>query len=260
MILISIITICYNNAPEVIATSESVDAQILKPHEHIIIDGSTADDIRKMLQGNNQPSYRKWISEPDRGIADAFNKGIINATGNVVVMLNSGDLLYNENVLEIVTREFMKYPGIFWIHGKYKLVRGKMWVIIGKAFEKKKLYRGMRSICHQTMFVKKELHTKFGLYDVKEKIAMDYDFLCRIADEPFRFIDVPLVVYAPGGTSSANYLQSLKDAKSVYERNRGKTMMLSFWQIRLKFLHYLLHSALGTFLYKIKTRLKLENT
>ena len=259
MAKISIITICFNNLDEMLATCQSVDNQKLKPFEHLVIDGSTNPEIRNHLQQNPQPPYRKWISEPDKGIADAFNKGVNMTTGDIVVMLNSGDTFFDENALSIVTDAFEKNPSIKWLHGKYQLIRGDQRVVIGKPYEKAKLYRGMRSICHQTMFVKKELHDKYGLYNTEEKIGMDYDFLCRIANEPFVFLNEVLVNFAPAGTSSVQYLQSLKDAKRIYEKHFGKSFWLWLWQIRLKFLYYLLRSPIGKFLYKIKTRLKLEN-
>lgn len=256
---ISIITICYNNLQDLLDTCSSVDGQALAPYEHIIIDGSALPDIKIQLEDHQQPPYRKWISEPDHGIADAFNKGLRNATGDIVVMLNSGDRLFDDQVLSTVTEAFRQHPDIQWLHGKYQLLRGNQEVIIGKPFEKSKLYRGMRSICHQTMFLRRSLHTRYGYYDTNEKIGMDYDLLCRIANEPFVFITKPLVKYAPAGTSSVQYLQSLKDAKRIYEKYHGKSFKLALWQIRLKFLYHLLHSPIGNFLYKIKTGLKLEN-
>jgi glycosyltransferase involved in cell wall biosynthesis len=259
MLKITVVTICFNNLSELENTCISVDRQLQKPYEHLVIDGSTLPDIKNYLEQNTQPAYRSWICERDNGIADAFNKGVQNAKGDILVMLNSADSFFDENVLAVVSKIFEDDPSIQWLHGKYRLVRAGREVIIGKPFEKKKLYRGMRSICHQTMFVKKELHTRFGLYDTNEKIGMDYDFLCRIAGEPFVFVPHVLVNFAPAGTSSVNYLASLKDARSIYEKYYGKSFMLRLWQVRLRLLHFLLHSPIGNFLYKIKTGLKLEN-
>ncbi len=256
---ISIITICFNNLSELIATSKSVDNQLQKPFEHIIIDGSTTNEIKYYLENNPQPLFRKWLYERDKGIADAFNKGIRLSAGKVLVMLNSADTLFDKHALQTVTKTFAENSSAKWLHGKYQLERGNQKVIIGKPFEKNKLYRGMRSICHQTMFIKKELHDLYGYYDTNEKIGMDYDFLCRIADEPFVFINKPLVSYAPAGISSTSYIQSLKDAKRIYEKHYGKNILLNLWQFRLMTLHYLLKSPVGNFLYKIKTKLKLEN-
>ena len=149
---ISIITICYNNLQELIATCQSVDEQDMLPYEHWIIDGSSDNYIRKYLTENAQPAYRKWVSEPDKGIGDAFNKGITLATGEIINMLNSGDLYADKAVLSLVNRFFDTDSSIQWLHGKYTIKRGGEWVTIGKSFEPQKLYRGMRSLCHQTIF------------------------------------------------------------------------------------------------------------
>lgn len=259
MYLISVITICYNNPDKLISTCSSVDTQRLLPFEHIIIDGSTTPDIKNYLEKNQQPSYRKWIVEQDDGISDAFNKGIRNCKGDIIVMLNSGDIFYDEHTLKIVSDQFEKNKTIQWLHGKYKILRGNAWVIIGKPFEKKKLYRGMRSICHQTMFIKKSLHEKYGLYNTEENIAMDYEFLCRISNESFAFVARPLIIFEPSGLSSSQYLISLKHAKKIYEKYFGKSIILRIWQMRLRFLNYLLKSPIGNFLYKIKIKFRLEN-
>jgi glycosyltransferase involved in cell wall biosynthesis len=256
---LTVITISFNNLQEVINTIKSVDIQFNKPFEHLIIDGSLNSEVKDYLENNKQPNFRKWICEPDSGIADAFNKGINMANGNILVMLNSGDRFFDENVIETVLYAFSEDTMLQWVHGKYKLQRGGQSVIIGKPFEKDRLYRGMRSICHQSMFVKKSLHDKYGLYNLNQKIAMDYDFVCRIANEKFLFIEKPLIKFASGGISTTDYLQSLKEMKAVYNKYFGISFLLNLWQIRLKLLFYLLKSPIGIFLYKLKTSFKLEN-
>jgi glycosyltransferase involved in cell wall biosynthesis len=256
---ITVITICFNNPDDIISTCKSVDMQDQKPFEHLIIDGSTTSAIKNHLENNPQPSYRRWICEKDDGISDAFNKGIMHAQGDIVVMLNSGDTFYDEHTIDIATTSFEKDNNLQWLHGKYELHRGHTWIIIGKPFAKSKMYRGMRSICHQTMFVKKTLHNKYGLYDKQLKIGMDYDFLLRIANEKFIFLETPLVKFAPAGISNAAYLSSLKEIKNSYKKYYGNSIFLEIWQLRLKLLHYLLNTEFGKLLFKIKTRLKLEN-
>ncbi|RFM26490.1 glycosyltransferase [Deminuibacter soli] len=256
---ISVITICFNNLEELKVTCASVDMQTTPPYEHWIIDGSSNNEIRDYLQHTPQPAYRKWLCERDRGIADAFNKGVLRATGDIVNMLNSADYYINEHILAIVTKAFEQNPDIRWLHGKYQLLRGNIWVTIGKPFEASKLYRGMRSLAHQSMFVRKDLHDQYGLYKENISIAMDYDFVCRIAAEPMLFVPEPLIVFAPDGTSQQNYMESLKQNKQVYKSYFGSSLRLDAWQIRLKLLHYLLHSPVGHQLYKLKVALKMEN-
>lgn len=256
---ISIITICFNNLEELKTTCKSVDAQLLPPFEHWIIDGSSTPEIRTYLSTISQPAYRKWLSESDKGIGDAFNKGVQRAAGDIINMLNAGDYYYDQNTLSLVTSAFEANPAIQWLHGKYRLQRGGSWVIIGKPFEKSKLYRGMRSLSHQSMFIKKELHTTYGLYDTSLRNAMDYDFVCRIAAEPMLFIEQPLVVFAPGGVTDTRYLKALEEVRIVYEKYFGFSLPLVLWQVRLKLLHLILNSPVGKMLYKLKVWLKLEN-
>jgi glycosyltransferase involved in cell wall biosynthesis len=256
---ITVITICFNNQEDVISTCKSVDIQNKRPFEHLIIDGSSNPAIKNYLESNAQPGYRRWIYEKDDGISDAFNKGVLNATGDIVVMLNSGDTFYSQDAISVVSAEFEQDENLQWLHSKYELQRGDDWIIIGKPFAKSKMYRGMRSICHQTMFVKKVLHDKYGLYDKQLKIAMDYDFLLRIANEKFIFVKTPLVKFAPAGTSSINYSRSLKELKNSYRKFYGDSFSLEIWQLRLKLLHYLLGTRIGKMLFKVKTGLKLEN-
>jgi glycosyltransferase involved in cell wall biosynthesis len=256
---ISIITICFNNLEEVKTTCRSVDAQVLPPFEHWIIDGSSTPEIRKYLSSTPQPAYRKWLSESDKGIGDAFNKGVQRATGDIINMLNAGDYYYDENTLSLVTNAFETNPSIQWLHGKYRLQRGGSWVIVGKPFEKSKLYRGMRSLSHQSMFIRAALHTQYGLYDTTLRNAMDYDFVCRIAAEPLLFLEQPLVTFTPGGTTYTHYRRALAEVRKVYEKYFGFSFKLVLWQERLKFLDGVLNSPVGQLLYRLKVKLGLEN-
>ena len=256
---ISIITICYNNPEELKLTCQLADRQTVLPFEHWIIDGSTAPDIKNYLETTAQPAYRKWICERDNGIADAFNKGVLRSTGEICNMLNAADYYFDDTVLKMVSEAFEAHSEISWLHGKYQLQRGGQWVVIGKPFEKEKLYRGMRSLSHQSMFIKRELHDRYGLYDTTLRNAMDYDFVCRIAAEPVLFIEKPLVVFAPGGTTDTNYLKAMDEGKKVYRKHFGNSLKLILWQWRLKLLYALISSPVGSSLYKIKVWLRLEN-
>lgn len=256
---VSLITICFNNPDDLKASMASVDQQSHIPHEHIIVDGSTNATIRNMLQSTKQPAFRKWISERDEGIADAFNKGIQMASGDLVLMLNSGDCFFDTSSLATAVGYFERDSHLQWLHARYELFRGHKWIQIGKPFSPRKMYRGMRSISHQTMLVRKSLHDKYGLYDKSLKIAMDYDFLLRIAGEKFAFVETPLIKFAPGGASSTQYQQGLAEMRSCYEKYYGKSWKLDLWQARLRLLHYLMGTKLGKLLYRIKTGLKLEN-
>ncbi len=260
MTKLSIITICFNNLQEVLDTCLSVDEQTIAPFEHLIINGSTNDDIKDYFSNNETAPYRKIVSERDHGIADAFNKGIKLASGDVILLLNSGDCLYDKNVIKIVSEKFKEDNELMWLHGKYRFNRSGVWVTLGKPFEEKKLYRGMRSLSHQTMYVKKELYNKHGLYDPSFKIAMDFDFVARIRKEKFLFIPEILATSIPDGISSSQYNLSLKEANRVVKKYLGKTWKNKLWNFRLRTLKTIQNiPVLGKILYRIKAGLGLAN-
>jgi GT2 family glycosyltransferase len=257
---LSIITICFNNLQEVLDTCKSVDEQTTAPFEHLIINGSTNSQIEDYLSPNVEVPYRKVFNESDQGIADAFNKGIKKTTGDIILLLNSGDCLYDKNVLKIVLKKFEEDPELMWLHGKYRYQRSDTWVTLGKPFDPKKLYRGMRSLNHQTMYVKKELYDKHGLYNNSFKIAMDFDFLARIRNEKFLFLTEILAISKPGGISSSQYNLSLKEATVVVKKYLGNTWKNKLWTFRLKTLKAIQNIPfLGKLLYRIKVALGLAN-
>jgi glycosyltransferase involved in cell wall biosynthesis len=245
---------------EVLDTCKSVDEQTISPFEHLIINGSTNDAIEKYFEANDNILYRKVFNEKDNGIADAFNKGIEKSSGDVILLLNSGDLLYDQNVIQIVLEKFDADKNLMWLHGKYRYQRSGIWVTLGKPFEAKKLYRGMRSLSHQTMYVRKELYDKHGLYNNSFKIAMDFDFVARIRNEKFLFVDEILAVNVPGGISSEKYNLSLKEGSRVVKKYLGFSWKNKLWTLRLKMLKAIQNIPfLGKVLYKIKVGLGLAN-
>lgn len=256
---ISVITICFNNLSDLQKTCQSVDAQTRPPEEHWIINGSTTEDIAQWLEQTPQPVYRKWINERDKGIADAFNKGIDKATCPITHLLNSGDTYAANDVIEVVHAFFQKHLSVQWISGNIQLTRGGEKVIVGKPFEKDKLYRGMRSVSHPTWFVKKEVYHRTGGYSGDYKIAMDYDMMCRLAHEPYLYLPKTIAIFDDTGISSSQYIKSLEENKKVYTKHFGPSLKLTVWQWRLRLLHQLLQSNFGLWLFRLKKKLGLEN-
>lgn len=256
---ISVITICFNNPGDLKRTCESVDKQTLSPFEHIIVNGSTSKDIENWAETEEQPGYRKFIHERDKGISDAFNKGILASRGAVIVLLNSADTFADEQVLALATKTFQTHPGIAWLHGKYRFQRGGVWITLGKPHDPALIYRGMRAICHQTMFVRRALYDRYGLYDTDLKLAMDFDFLVRIRKEPFLFLNELMVVFAPGGASAVNVRKGLDENTHSIKKYLGFSWKHYLWKLRILILSTLLNSRLGKLLYRVKVWLKLEN-
>lgn len=252
---ISVVTICFNNLTDLQSSCASVDEQTVLPFEHLIVNGSTEPQIAEWLEHHPQPSYRRWINERDKGISDAFNKGINHANGDIIHLLNSGDIYYSNQVLSTVNACFKAHPTASWISGKIEMKRGGIWVQVGVPFDPKQLYKGMRSVSHPTYFLKADVYERVGLFSLEHKIAMDYDLLCRLVQEPYVFLSETLIKFDDKGVSTTAYLKSLKENIKVYESHFGFSIACRLWQFRLKLLYYLMGSAFGKFLYRIKTRL-----
>jgi len=109
------------------------------------------------------------------------------------------------------------------------------------------------------MYVKKELFVKHGIFDIKLKIAMDYDFLCRIKNENFSFVNHTLASFDPKGISSSRYLDAMHESYACYRKYFGYSFKQTLWGWRLTFLHYLLNSDFGKWLYKLKIKMGLVN-
>lgn len=249
---LSIITICYNNLKDLQKTCESVDVQIMQPHEHIIIDGSSNTEIFEWLKNTPQPLYRKWVCEKDKGISDAFNKGIHRSSGSLLHILNSGDVYFSNTVIKNVLNFFIHHPSTQWISGKVHMKRGGIWVNIGVPFDLKQLYKGMRSVSHPTWFVKRAVYNRVGYFSLSIKIAMDYDLMCRLKDEKYNFLNEIFVKFDDNGLSTNQYLKSLHENTRVYESHFGYSIKSRLWQFRLSLFYHTLQTKFGQFLYSIK--------
>lgn len=242
---LSVITICFNNLADLIRTCQSVNKQSQYPDEHLIIDGSSNEEILNWLQTNSQPAYRKWIHERDKGIADAFNKGIQNANCSITHLLNSGDFYYDTDTIKIVMDLFSKDGSLMWCHSQYIQHRGNIDIVSGVPFDKDQLWKGMRAIAHPTMFIKKEVYNRHGLYNIELKIAMDYDMLVRLRNEKFAYIERPFVYFAPGGASNTQFSKGLNEVKISHQKYIGPDFRQTLWQLRQKVLHYFIQTGMG---------------
>jgi len=244
MASLSIVTITFNNLEELKTTMASVASQTRLPQEYWIIDGSNDGKIKAYLESEELPNYVKWISEPDKGISDAFNKGVSRATQEVVHILNSGDYYFEESTVEKVMQHFDSNPELMWVHAKYKQFLGNHWIISGKEYNPKKLHMGMRQVAHPTMFLRNEVYGRIGLFPVDMRDAMDYDLLIRLRNEKFKYLDFPTAVFTPGGNSDVNWKRTYKEGMKIYQNHFGND-----WRLQIGYLKQLLvHAVFGTFI------------
>ena len=179
---VSIITVVYNRADVIRDTIESVLSQTYKNIEYIIIDGASTDGTMDVVN-EYKDKISKIISEPDKGLYDAINKGIKDATGDVIGLIHSDDFYLDNLVIQRVVDTFKKenkhmlFADLLYIKGdnKDKVLR----YYSAKNFTVKKLKYGFMPP-HPTLFVKKEVYEKYGLYKIDYKIAADYEMFVRL--------------------------------------------------------------------------------
>lgn len=201
-ILVSVITVCYNSEKTITQTIESVLEQTYDKIEYIVVDGGsddqTVDIIKKYAEAS--PDKIRWISEPDKGIYDAMNKGIRMATGTIVGIINSDDY-YETNAVEQIVRHMQDNPYQI-LYGFTRALRdGKEDSIFINSPE----FLKNRMISHPSCFVSKKIYDDFGTYSLKYTSVADYDFMLRMQQKKeVKFVPVYKLIanFRTGGMSS----------------------------------------------------------
>lgn len=210
MVKISIITATFNRAHIIKDCIESVLRQNYKNYEYIIVDGASKDNTVEILK-EYEPKFEgrmRWISEPDKGLYDAINKGIKMATGNVVGIINSDDYFHKDNIFDIIATAFEDI-NVQAIYGDERDVdenNHKKVVMYDKsAYFRTWMYRIGLMPPHQSFYAKRDLFEKFGYYKTDYKIAADFELMLRFAyiyRVRFRYIPEAILTFTTGGVSS----------------------------------------------------------
>lgn len=217
---ISIITINYNNKEGLIKTVNSVINQSYKNIEYIIIDGASTDGSAEYIK-ENVSHFSYWISEQDKGIYNAMNKGIDRTTGEYLLFLNSGDYLAENDVIE-------KFIGFKPVED---IVYGDVFIVDIDSCRERSNYPVKvklkdffnASIPHPATFIKSYLFDKYGLYNENNKIVSDWEFFFKIyqlGECDFRKIELVPTVFNKDGISSSIEGKELhrKERKKVLEK------------------------------------------
>jgi glycosyltransferase involved in cell wall biosynthesis len=179
---VTIITVCYNRKATIEKAIKSVLEQNYTNIEYIIIDGNSTDGTKEIIE-----SYRdrisQYISEPDKGMYDAINKGLKLATGDVIGLMHSDDEFYDVNAIGKIAARFDNDSSLDGVYGdgvyvsndsNERLIRNR----IGGIFSLKKVKKGWLPL-HPTVYLKKSIIDKYGFYNLDFKIASDTEFLLR---------------------------------------------------------------------------------
>jgi len=258
--LISIVTVCLNNAKDLGKTILSVKNQNYGNKEYIIIDGGSVDGTINIINKYKDViSY--WISEKDNGIYDAMNKGILLANGDFINFLNAGDYYFNEDILKIVTNEINKNKDIELIYGlseNFSFLEGFNFVS-GNKLDENILWKGM-PICHQSMFFNKKIFKDIGLYDLNYKNMADYEFLLRYfkskQNKKIIFIEKPLCNFSLYGLSDSNYLANLKEIQLISKKYYYFDFLKKVYFLIKRVKYYFLVILKNFKIYKIYRKIK----
>ncbi len=268
--LISIITPTFNSEKTIERNARSIVNQSYKHFEHIIVDNDSKDNtiniINKVYGGYNLLQNLTVISEKDEGISEAFNKGIKKSAGDIIGILNSDDEYFNETVFERVAKAFgdsrilFTHGNIFFNDIKYgSNIRKPLLCPVNTAMP----YN------HPSMFFRKEIYEKYGLFDESYKYAMDYALVINyeknIPDFRSRGKYIhgdPIAVMNSGGASWSNELGSITESKEALQKfgfwNKEAARAYSVRKFRTVMKKYL--SILGfNFIVKIWRNLKWKN-
>ena len=217
---ITIITVCVNAEKTIKDTIESVLKQSYKDFEYIIVDGKSSDDTLKIIS-KYQDKRIKLISEKDKGLYDAMNKGIKLSTGDIIGTINSDDILASEDVFQTVIDNFDENTDVIYANIKY----------YNEDFSKVKrdFISGTKEneyFCpaHPSMYVRKEIYQRIGTYNTNYKIAADFDFMvrCNLNNVRYKYIDKYFVYMRYGGKSNGfvGYLENYKECFEILRQNK----------------------------------------
>ena len=205
---ISIITIAYNAAKTIKKTLASVAAQSYKDIEHILIDGNSTDETLAICA--QFPHLSKVISEPDKGVYDAFNKGLRLATGEVVGFLNADDTFFNTESVNHIVRNFDSdtecvFGNLHYVNTSGHIIR--KWK--SQPFKTGNFKKYVPA--HPTFYCRRETYNRLGGHDISYKISGDFELMLRFLEKSqiqSKHIPVNLVKMLTGGISNAGGIKS----------------------------------------------------
>ena len=246
---VSIITVCYNSALVLKTAITSVLSQSYQDIEYIIIDGSSTDGTFEIIKSFRE-QINKFVCEPDQGIYDAMNKGLVLATGDVIGILNSDDFYPNSYIISEVVKAFSVNPNIGMVLGNVDFVHPK---------NIKKLVRHYSCFhfsswhmrfgfmpAHSATFFKRSIYKKIGQYRLGYEIGADFEWFVRafyIHKIQFICVNKTFVYMRQGGVSTSGlksyWISSKEQIKALQENNVYSNILFVLIRLPIKFYHKL---------------------
>ena len=222
--LITVVTVTYNAGKVIGKTLKSLKNQLFEDYEFLVIDGASKDDTVARIQAAEIPQL-KLVSEPDKGLYDAMNKGLRLAKGRYVIFLNAGDAFHSAETLGKYALEAAKRRDI--IYGDTIIVNGEGEKIADRHLKapvrltRESFADGML-ICHQAFMVKKDLAPQ---YDLRYRFSADYDWCVKCIEkgDPKEYVNLGEVTvnYLSDGLTDKNKSRSLRERYRIMNRHYG---------------------------------------
>lgn len=243
---ISLITVTYNSSKTLSDTLQSVLNQTYSEIEYIIVDGASKDSTISIIQ-EYEPKFQgqmRWISEPDKGLYDAMNKGIRMATGDIVGIINSDDFYHRPDILQMVADAF-RDKSVQAVYGDVRFVNDDnldktVRYYSSKSFSPKRFRFGFMP-AHPTFFTYKKYFDEFGYYKMGYKIAADYELLTRflyVHKLKCKYLPVDFMKMRTGGASTAsvksNWILNKEIVRACKENGIWTCMPLLFLKYFIK--------------------------
>lgn len=233
---ISVITVCFNSGAHIADALRSVDAQTWPNIEHIVVDGASRDNTLQVVDSFRRP-WRRVVSERDDGIYDAMNKGVRLATGDVIGFINSDDFYASTEVLAQVAAIFEE-PGVDACYGDLCYVRQDNVAKIVRYWRSSAYKSGMFARGwvppHPTLFVRRRVFERYGVFDLQYRIAADFELMARLIEvHRINTVYLPkvLVKMRLGGTTNRSWSNIVKQNCEILhalKAHRLRTSLFGF--------------------------------
>lgn len=236
---VSIITVTYNSAATLQDTLESVKRQDYPNIEHILVDGASKDGTVNIIR--SYPHVAKYVSEKDKGLYDAINKGILMSTGDVIGILNSDDFFPHEKIISNMVKVFQE-QNVDAVFGDIAFVRPENLRRVVRHYSSAKFHPRKFAYgympAHPSFYVRREFYEQYGLYKLDYKIAADYELLMRFMHSnhlKYAYNPEVMVYMRTGGVSNKNVLSRYTLNKEIIRACKENGVKTNMFIVSLKY-------------------------
>ena len=212
---LTVITASFNSAQVLERCILSVLNQQYPNLEYIIVDGGSTDGTLDIIKKYDK-DIACWISEPDTGIGDAWNKGLMKSTGEIIAIVDS-DNSYEPGIFNMIVDNFTGNPSADFIHGNVRYWDENGMLYIKKPYLKEKYFWKFMPYLFPSCFIRRSLYEKYGLFNISYKLTMDYELLLRFFTKGVKFLYIDKVIanFQLGGVSDVRCESGLVENKDI---------------------------------------------